>query len=459
MKPTLIRGGLVVSSTEVKAEDVLVSGSTIHAVGKNLETPDDARIIDASGCFVLPGGIDAHVHLSLPVGGGLVSGDSWESGTRAALAGGTTTVIDFVTPDRGGSLKEALEERLEEARDACCDYSLHLSITGQEQLEELPALLSGSGCPSVKVYMAYKAGIGIDDALLLRVMEQTARSGGVVLAHCEDGDAVDFLRDRLFAEGKTGPESHPLSRPSCVEEEAVRRAVMYAGITGSELYVVHTSTAGGMAAICEGKRHGVHVHAEVCLHHLFLDESYYSQKGFGGAKYVMSPPLRPGEDVDGLWHYLTEGAVDVLSTDHCPFDFKSSKYLGKDDFRKIPNGVAGVEDRIPVFYSTAIGEDRINWPRFVDLVSERPARIFGLFPQKGVVRRGSDADILIWDPAGSRLYSAGESHQRCDYSIYEGFHLAGHVRYVFSRGEIVAEGRDVSARKGRGAFIPRRYKS
>jgi len=456
MRHTLIRGGLVVSSTEVRSEDVLITGSRIGALGKGIETAEGAEIIDASGCFVIPGGVDAHVHLSLPVSGGLVSGDSWESGTRAALAGGTTTVIDFVTPEREGSLKRALRERLEEADEACCDYSLHLSVTGPGQLAELPELLQESGCAGVKVYMAYKATIGIDDVLLLQVMEAVAENGGIVLAHCEDGDAVEYLQEKLYQQGKTGPSSHPRSRPSIVEEEAVHRAAMYARLTGAALYVVHTSTTGGMQAIGEARAHGVEVYAEVCLHHLFLNESFYDRNGFKAAKYVMSPPLRPMDDVDRLWHCLTEGDVDVLSSDHCPFDFAAAKQMGKNDFRKIPGGVAGVEDRIPVFYTTAIGEERISWPRFVDLVSEKPARIFGLYPRKGVIQEGADADIVVWTPGGSRVCTAVDSHQNCDYSVYEGLHLAGSARYVFSRGDAVVRDGKLHAARGRGRFIPRR---
>jgi dihydropyrimidinase len=454
MEAILLKCGKVVSGEEVVPADVLLAGGKIAAVGPALEAPD-ARVIDATGQYILPGGIDPHVHFALPIGGGLASVDDWESGSRAALAGGTTTVIDFVTPERYGSLAAALAARQAEAAASCCDWSLHLSVTGEGQLGELPQLLRESGCPTVKIYMAYKRTVGIDSGLLLKVMEAVAAGGGMVLAHCEDGDAVDYLCNRLHAQGRTQPRFHPESRPPAVEEEAVRRAVLYAGLTGASLYVVHVSTGGGMELIARAAGAGAAVRGEVCLHHLLLDDTAYQAEGYEAAKYSMSPPLRPHHEVERLWHFLSEGAVSVLSSDHCPFDYAGAKQLGRGDFRRTPNGVAGVQERLPLFYTFSVAKDRIGWPQFVRLTSENAARVFGLYPRKGVVAPGSDADLVVWDPSGTGHLAKEALASRCDYSIYEGMRTHGRPRIVIAGGEVVVEEGTVTAAKGRGRFLAR----
>jgi len=445
----------VVTPDGARLADVLVEDGRIAAVEASLPAPRGAvEEVDAGGLFVLPGGVDPHVHMALPVGGGLVSADDFDSGSAAALAGGTTTLIDFVTPAREQSLEDAFEARRAEARASRCDVALHGSVTGwrPETAAEMARLVEARLTRSFKIYLAYLETIGIRDETALQVMETAASLGATVLAHCENGDAVSFLRRRLLQAGVTGPEGHPRSRPPEVEVEAVRRAILLAGVAGATLYVVHVSTAGGAAAIREARLRGLPVNGEVCPHHLLLDEREYLRPGFEGAAYVLSPPLRTAEHRAALWEALERGELEAVSTDHCPFTTADRRH-GLDDFTRIPGGGAGVEHRLTLLHTHGVLPGRITLERFVELVAEAPARRFGLWPQKGRIAPGADADLVLWDPKASGTISAATHRHRTDESLYEGFATTGAPRAVYLRGRLAFDGRRILLPPGTGRFI------
>ena len=447
MSSILIKNGRIVTASDSFAADILVIEDKIKGIGKDLEAVDsNTEVIDASGLYVLPGGIDAHVHMELPLGDGLFSCDDFESGTRAALAGGTTSIIDFVTPQRGQSLIEAVEERKKLAEKSLCHYRLHMSVTewNPRVPAEMKQCLEQEGMTSVKVYMAYKESVGLDDGELLQVMETAAGLGLLVMVHCEHGEAVGFLQKKFIREGKTGPRYHPLSRPPEVEGEAVNRALMMAKITCCPIYIVHVSTREAVERIAGARETGRQVFAETCPHYLLLDDSEYKRPGFAGAAYVMSPPLRPKGHGDALWKAIKNGVIQTAATDHCPFHMKDRKERGRDDFTRIPNGVAGVEHRMVLLYRYGVLENKITLKQFVDITAEQPARIFGLYPQKGTIAVGSDADILLWDPQAEDVISAATHVQHCDTTIYEGFPIKGKP-YI-----VIAGGKQITFAAGKG---------
>ncbi len=447
----LIRGGTVVKAKGSTPADVLVDGERIAAVGPELSAAG-ARVIDASGRLVLPGAIDPHVHMALPVGSGLVSSDDFVSGSRAALAGGTTTIIDFATPGPGQSLTEAVQSRRAEAALSPCDWSLHPSVTAWgEQTERQMKWCVKQGMPSFKVYLAYQErGLGLDDAALLRVLDAASVSGALVLAHCENGAAVAFLRERLLAGGCTSARWHPRSRPPEVEAEAVGRAVTLAALAGCPLYVVHVSTAAGAEAIRLSRARGRAVSGEACPHHLLLDEGCYERQD--AADFVMSPPLRPPGEQGALWDALADGTLDVVSTDHCPFQ-RRERAAG--DFASIPNGVAGVEHRLTLLWTFGVASGRLSASRFVELVAAAPARIFGLAPAKGAVEPGADADLVIWDPDVEWEIRAAAQRSRCDSSVYEGMRVRGRAETVLLRGRVVVEAGRLLEPLPPGSFVAR----
>ncbi len=456
MQSFLIRNGQIVTHLDVFKGDILINHGKVQQVGANLKKVDSkTRIIEAEGLYVLPGGIDPHVHMELDVGGGLVSADNFETGTAAAIAGGTTSIIDFVTPTRQQSLLEALKERKAAARKSLCDYGLHMSITGWNvhTAAEMRKCVEDEGIPSFKVYMAYKETIGLDDKELLKVMDTARHLHARIALHCEHGDMVTYLRERFVAKGKTIPFYHPKSRPVEVEREAVIRALTMARITRCPLYIVHVSTLDAMTEIAAAIEKGQDIMAETCPHYLLFDDSQYDEPGVDGAAFVMSPPLRPSSHKHGLWRLLQKGQIGIVATDHCPFNMKGGKDRGKDDFTKIPNGVAGVEHRMALLYTYGVLAKKISLRQWVALTSTVPARVFGLYPRKGAIQPGSDADLLLWAPTKKHVISAKTQHQRCDHTIYEGKALTGQPHIVFVNGVIAYEEGNILVEKGNGSYL------
>jgi dihydropyrimidinase len=411
------------------------------------------EVIDATGCFVLPGGVDPHVHMHLPTSAGY-SSDDFISGSRAAIFGGTTTLIDFVTPQRTQPLIEALSLRQDEAKACMTDFSLHVSPVAWRN--SLPAEIKAcveQGITSFKLYMAYKDTIGLGHDALERVMQAIGEAGGMAIIHCELGDEIEVLRSSLFAAGKTTPSSHPLSRPPETESRAVKMAIAMAEKARCPLYIVHVSAAASLAHIREAREKGQAVFAEVCPHHLLLDEASYEKPFEQSAPFVMSPPLRKKSDRDALWQALSDGTIQVVGTDHCPF-MMEQKLRGRHDFRMIANGAGGVEHRLELLYTYGVLAGRISMERFVDVVSTNPACIFGLYPNKGTIEPGADADLVVWNPGTSKIITAANHHQHCDHNIYEGMAVQGRAEFVVKNGvTVIKEGALVSESPGR--FLPR----
>jgi len=451
----LVRGGTVVSEGRSFPGDVLVDGETIAAVGPAAAAPPPAdRVLDASGCEVFPGAVDPHVHLELATPAA-ASADDFLSGSLAALAGGTTTLIDFVTPGRREPLAAALAARRQAARQAACDYLLHLSVTSwRDGLEsELEECCLRQGIVSVKAYLAYKETIGLEDREFLALLDAARRLRFLTLVHAESGDMVAYLQRRLLAEGRTSAAQHPVSRPPEAEGEAVGRALLMARLAGVPLYLVHVSTRQGLDHVAAARRQGQAAIAETCPQYLLLDEAVYRGDAQAAAEAVMNPPLRAAEHRDALWQGLASGLVQVVATDHCPFASAVKRLHAEDDFTRIPGGVGGVEYRLPLLYTYGVLMGRISLARFVDLLATRPAKLFGLFPRKGTIRAGSDADLVVWDPGEEQRVAAAGQRQRGGYTVYEGMVLRGAPRFVLHRGGVVlAEGR-LSAEAGRGRWL------
>lgn len=452
---TLVRGGTLVSDGRCRAGDVLVDGGTIAAAGCAAPSAAD-QVLDASGCLVFPGGIDPHVHLELETGAGR-SADDFLSGTRAALAGGTTTVIDFVTPGRDEPLAAALAARRQAARRAACDHLLHMSVTSwRDGMEaELESCRRDAGIVSVKAYLAYRETIGVSDREFLSLLDAARRLRLLTLVHAESGDMVGYLQRRLLAEGRRSAAHHPDSRPPEVEGDAARRALLMARLAGVPLYIVHVSTQQAIEAVAAARRAGQAAIAETCPQYLLLDEALYRRDPRAAAAAVMSPPLRSAEHRQALWQALAEGTVQALGTDHCPFDREAKDLHAGDDFTRIPGGSGGVEYRLSLLYTYGVAAGRITPARFVDLVSTRPAKLFGLYPRKGTLRPGSDADLVIWDPEKSWVVRAADQHQRGGSTLYEGLELQGAPRAVISRGETVCREGRLEAEAGRGRWLGR----
>jgi dihydropyrimidinase len=435
---TLIRNGIIVTGSESEPGDILINDSIISEVGPGLPDNGADRIIDAQGMYILPGGVDPHVHMHLPVGGSF-SSDNFHTGSRAALCGGTTTLIDFVTPVRGESLVTALDRRMREATESLTDYAFHVSpVEWRDSTASEISECIARGVTSFKVYMAYKNTVGLGDEDLLRVMEAVGKAGGMVTTHCEAGDKIGQLRNSFIAEGKTTPEYHPLSRPAYLEAEAVEKAVDLAGRAGCPLYIVHVSARESLNHIREAKARGQTVYAETCPQYLFLDDSKYLGDFEKTAPFVISPPLRKPEDCEALWLALADGTVDAVGTDHCPF-MMSDKRAGLSDFRLIPGGAGGVEHRLALLYTYSFLTKRLNINQMVNLFSAQPAKIFGLSNRKGQIMAGADADLVIWNPEPETVISAANHHQNCDTNIYEGMRVKGMAEYVIRNGRVVIE--------------------
>src|SRR5947208_1068484 len=452
----LIKNGNVVTATDTYVADVAVVDGKIHSIGKSLPQENATRVFDAQGKYVMPGGIDVHTHLDMPFGG-TTSADDFETGTRAAAFGGTTTLIDFAIQYRGQTLRTAFDTWMQKAAPkAVADYAFHCIITDlpEAQIEEMPQLIR-EGVTSFKLFMAYPGVFMLDDASIFRAMRAASKSGGMICMHAENGGAIDVIVKQALAEGKTAPKYHALTRPTTAEAEATARAIALAEMAGSPVYIVHLSCNDALEKVREARDRGLPVYAETCPQYLYLSLEEMDAPGFEGAKYVFTPPLREKWHQEKLWQGLKQDNLQVVSTDHCPFCFKEQKELGKDDFTKIPNGGPGIEHRYSLIYSGGVASGRFSVNRLVELVATTPATIFGLYPRKGTVAVGSDADLVIFDPNHEEVISAKTHHMRVDYSMFEGIKIKGAPKTVFSRGRTVIDAGKFVGRPGSGQFLRR----
>lgn len=450
----LIKNGRIVTAADDYVADILVEGEQVVAIGKKLSATADKEI-DASGKLVMPGGIDPHVHLDMPFMG-TFSSDTHETGTRAALHGGTTTVIDFVLQKQGHSLRAALDEWNSRAQGtAVGDYSFHMAVTdfNDNTKAEIREMVEQEGITSFKTFMAYKGALMIDDRQMTGLMQEVKARGGMVTVHATNGDVIDYLIARHRAEGKLSPLYHYLSQPEVTEAEASARFTDISNYTGCPGYIVHMTCEGALNAIRNATRRNQKVYAETCIQYLTLDASLYD-KGFESAKWVMSPPLREKKDQETLWAGINQGLVNIVATDHCPFMWKQ-KLMGEQDFSKIPNGHPAIENRMELLFSEGVVKNRITLNKYVEVACTNPAKIFGMFPRKGTIAVGSDADIIIFDPEEQHTISAATHHMNVDYSAYEGWQVTGKVKTVLLRGQIAIDKGECLIPKGYGQFIKR----
>jgi dihydropyrimidinase len=453
----LIRGGRIVTAVDDYVADVLIEGETIAAVGTSLGGSAD-RVIDATGKYVIPGAIDPHTHMEMPFGG-TVSCDDFTSGTVSAAFGGTTTHIDFCLQAVGQSIPDALatwHEKIERCPPVI-DVGFHMAITDLHdggRLEDV-ARVPDEGVTSYKLFMAYKGAIMVDDETLFRTMQVAAQTGALVMVHAENGDAIDVLVKQALAEGKTEPRWHAATRPPETEAEATNRAVKLAHIAGCPLYVVHVSCQESLEPIAIARSRGWRTWGETCTQYLFIDETRLAEPDFAGAKYVYTPPPRPAKNFEHLWTALQTGVLSVVSTDHCPFRWADQKTLGREDFSKIPNGGPGIENRLHMLHEFGVRRGRLTMNQLVDLCCTQPARLFGLFPRKGTISVGADADVVVWDSEKPLTLSAATHHSNVDDNLYEGTEVLGAPEVVLVRGQVIVEGDELVAAPGAGRFVRR----
>lgn len=452
----IIKNGTVVTATDTFSADISIENGIITNIGMNLSDVD-AEIIDAAGRYVLPGGIDPHTHLDMPFGG-TVTRDDFETGTRAAAFGGTTTIIDFCLTKKGETLSSALTEWHRKSKEkAVIDYGFHLQIVEMTEnvLNELPEMVEKEGITSFKVFMAYKNQFQADDETLFRTLVAAKELEALVMVHAENGDVIDYLVKKAIADGNTSPIYHALTRPPEVEGEATGRAATLTGLADSQLYVVHVSCEEAARKIVEARSKGINIWGETCPQYLVLDQTYLEKPNFEGAKYVWSPPLREKWNQDALWTALKTGQLQTIGSDQCSFDFVGQKDLGKEDFSKIPNGGPLIEDRVSLLFSEGVAKGRISLNQFVEITSTAAAKLFGLYPKKGTIAVGSDADIVIFDPTVERTISAKDHHMAVDYNPFEGMQVTGEPVSVLSRGEFVIRDHQFVGKPGSGEFIKR----
>jgi len=450
----LIKNGRVITASEDYTADIFIDGETISQIGKNLSVKAD-EVINADGKLVMPGGIDPHVHLEMPFMG-THSSDNYETGTLAALHGGTTTVIDFIIQKQGASLKSAYDEWSGRANgNAYGDYAFHMAVTdfNDETKKEISHFINELGISSFKTFMAYKGALMIDDKQMVGLMHEVKKHGGIVTSHATNGDMIDFLVAKHKSEGKLSPLYHYLSQPEITEAEATGRFTDMAFNTGVQAYIVHMTCEGSLNALRRSQLRNQKVYAETCVQYLVLDASLY-EKDFEGAKWVMSPPLREKKDQTALWGGINQGSIQTIATDHCPFHL-DQKSAGKDDFTKIPNGAPGIENRMELMFSEGVHKGKISLNKYVEITSTNSAKIFGMFPRKGTIGIGADADIIIFDPNEEHTLSVKNHHMNVDYSAYEGWKVKGKCKQTILRGKLAIDNGDVKIKKGYGKFIKR----
>jgi dihydropyrimidinase len=454
---TLIRNGTIVNADATTRADVLVDGETIALIGSDLTVTAD-RTVDASGKWVIPGAIDVHTHMELPFGG-TAAKDTFETGTRAAAFGGTTTIVDFAVQPRGKALRDGLDAWHAKADgNACIDYGFHMIISDvrDDVVAEMDTLVD-EGVTTFKLFTAYPGVFFSDDGAIFRAMQQTAKNGGLIMMHAENGLAIDVVAGQTFDAGNTDPYYHGTSRSPVLEGEATNRVIRLAEVAGAPVYIVHLSAREALNEVRRARDEGLPAFAETCPQYLFLSLEDMGD-GFNGAKFVCSPPLRPADHQEDLWLGLLKDDLQVVSTDHCPFDFHGQKEMGKDDFRKVPNGLPGVENRVDLLHDGGVVTGRLTPNRWVEVISTAPARMFGL-PQKGAVAVGLDADLVIYDPARKHTISASTHHMNVDYSCYEGREVTGAADLVLSRGKILVDGEEWLGARGDGRFLKRQVSS
>ncbi len=452
----VIKNGKIITAVDTYDADLRIENEKIIAIGKNVENLGD-EIVDASDCYLFPGAIDAHTHFDLDVGT-TITADDFESGTKAAISGGTTTIIDFATQNKGETLKDGLRNWNKKAKDkSYCDYGFHMAITdwNEKTSKEMEDMVR-EGITSFKMYMAYKGVLQVEDGAILNALKRGKELGALIGFHCENGDIIDFLVKEAKKENHTSPKYHCLSRPIEAEKEAISRVISIAKITNSPLYIVHLSSKKGLEVIIKAKMEGQEVYVETCPQYLLLDDSCYETEDFRSAKYVMSPPLRKKEDNESLWNGLRKGYIDTIATDHCSFNFKNQKETGINDFSKIPNGGPGVEHRFFLIYEYGVLKNKISLNQMVALLSTNPAKLFGMFPQKGTIAVGSDADIVIWNPKEKNLISAKSQIQNVDYTPYENFEISGKIKDLFLRGNRLIKDYKLSVEAPIGKYIYRK---
>jgi len=452
---TLIKNGRIITAEQDYIADIYIEKEKVTLIGENLNTEAD-KVINAKGKYVIPGGIDVHTHLDMPFGG-TTSSDDFETGTKAAAFGGTTSLIDFAIQPKGGSMHEGLETWMAKAKGkATIDYGFHMIITDlpDERLSEMDELVE-KGVTSFKLFLAYPGVLMVDDATIYKAMQQTKKNGALVCMHAENGHVIDLIVEQTVASGNLSPKYHALSRPAAAEGESTNRAIALAEMAGAPVYIVHLTCNDALTKVTDARERGLPAFAETCPQYLYLSMDDISKSGFEGAKYVFSPPVREKWHQDKLWAGLQDNDLQVVSTDHCPFNFKGQKDLGKDDFTKIPNGGPGLENRLHLTFQGGVNDGRFSVNRWVEINSTNPAKIFGMYPRKGTIAVGSDADIVIWDPNKEHTISAKTHHMNVDYSMFEGMKIKGDAETVLSRGEVIVENKNFLGSAGRGNFVKR----
>lgn len=453
MASKVIKGGTIVTADRTYKADILIEGERIAEIGEKLSGDE---VLDATGCYIMPGGIDPHTHLEMPFMG-TYSSDDFESGTRASLAGGTTMVVDFALPDPDQSLVTALDRWHNKSSRANCDYSFHMAITwwGEQVFDDMETIVKKHGINSFKHFMAYKGALMVDDDEMYSSFQRCAELGALPMVHAENGDVVAQMQAKLLAEGNTGPEAHAFSRPPEVEGEATNRAIMIANMAGVPLYVVHTSCEQSHEAIRRARQNGMRVYGEPLIQHLTLDDSEYANPDWDhAARRVMSPPFRSKMHQDSLWAGLQSGSLQVVATDHCAFTTEQKRF-GIDNFTLIPNGTGGLEDRMPMLWTHGVATGRLTMNEFVAVTSTNIAKILNMYPKKGAVLVGSDADLVVWDPELSKTISASSQQSNIDYNVFEGKAVKGLPRFTLTRGHVAVTEGAITTREGHGKFVKR----
>jgi len=462
MAPVVIKNGRIITAVDDYTADILMEEERVQTIGRDIPVGADVEVHDAAGLLVLPGVVDVHTHLDWV--GTARSADTFGTGTQAAAFGGTTTLVDFADQKRGQSPLAGLEDWHQRAQSASVDVGAHMILTDvtDQTLEDMKTLIAREGVSSFKLFMAYPGVLMVDDASLFKAMRTAGSNGAMVCVHAENGPVIQALIEEALSQGRTGPKYHMLTRPSLMEGEATHRAIRISELAQTPLYIVHLSAQEALESVAEARDREIPVYAETCPHYLFLTDEEYDRPGFEGAKYVMTPPLRTQAHQQELWRGLRTDNLQVISTDHCPFCFqeqplgmKYSKRLGYEDFSKIPNGAPGVETRLPLVFDGGVHQRGLSINRFVELTSTSPAKLFGLFPKKGTIAVGSDADIVLFDPEETWTITASEQHSRVDYTLFEGRSVTGRVKKVFLRGQLIVDGPEWRGREGMGHFVSR----